>query len=69
MSYVNPDYPSGKAFKDAVKAGIGHRTYNPSGMFPTPRHGDDVIEGPHFPKPHRWYVGVIVKDGVVIKVK
>jgi len=43
-------------------------TYNPSGMFPTPKNGSDVIEGPHYPKPHRWYAVVQVKDGYVVKV-
>jgi hypothetical protein len=68
MSYVNPDYASKKEFKAAVLAGKQHRTYNPSGMFPTPSDGPDVIEGPHYPKPHRWYASVQVKDGVVVKV-
>jgi len=36
MSYVDPNYPTKKAFKEAVKAGTVHRTYNPSGLFPTP---------------------------------
>ena len=44
MSYVNPNYPSAKAFKAAVKAGIKHQTYNPSGMFETTQNGSDVIE-------------------------
>ena len=69
MSYVNPDYKSKKDFKAAVAAGVKHRTYNPSGMFPTPQNGPDVIEGPHYPKPHRWYAEVIVQDGIVVKVK
>jgi hypothetical protein len=69
MSYVNPNYKSKKAFKEAVIAGVQHRTYNPSGIFPTPQHGSDVIEGPHYPEPHRWYASVIVENGIVVKVK
>lgn len=69
MSYVDPDYPTKKAFKEAVARGVQHRTYNPSGMFPTQQNGEDVIEGPHYPKPHRWYAAVVVKNGVVEKVK
>jgi hypothetical protein len=69
MSYVDPDYKTKKEFKAAVLAGVKHRTYNPSGMFTTHQNGPDVIEGPHFPKPHRWYAQVEVKDGVVTKVK
>ena len=69
MSYVDPDYKTKKEFVAAVKAGVQHMTYNPSGMFPTPQNGTDVIEGPHYPKPHRWYASVTVQDGIVIKAK
>jgi hypothetical protein len=68
MSYVNPDYASKKEFKAAVARGVQHRTYNPSGMFETPQQGSDTIEGPHYPKPHRWYASVEVKGGLVTKV-
>ena len=68
MSYVDPDYKTKKAFREAVAAGILHHTYNPSGMFPVKKHGSDTVEGPHYPKPHRWYASVVVKDGIVIKV-
>ena len=69
MAYVGPDYKSKKDFKEAVLKGIQHFTYNPSGMFPTTQNGSDVIEGPHYPKPHKWYAQVEVLGGVVIKVK
>jgi hypothetical protein len=66
MSYVNPDYRSKKDFKAAIRAGVQHDTYNPSGMFPTPQNGSDVIEGPHYPRPQRWCAKVRVKDGIVV---
>jgi len=69
MSYVHPDYNTKKAFREAIKAGIQHGTYNPSGMFPTTSDGTDVIEGPHYPKPHRWHARVVVKDGIVVSAK
>ena len=69
MSYVAPNYSSKKAFRAAIKAGVEHRPYNPSGMYPTPSNGPDVIEGPHYPKPHKWYASVMVKDGIVISAK
>ncbi len=69
MSYVGPDFKSKKEFKAAVESGARLRTYNPSGMFPTPQNGTDVIEGPHYPQPHRWYASVDVKDGIVVKVR
>ena len=69
MSYVNPDYKTKKEFKKAVDDGIKHLTYNPSAMFPTPQNGTDVIEGPHYPKPHRWYAAVAIEHGFVTEVK
>jgi len=68
MAYVRPDYPTKKDFKAAVVAGVQHKTYNPSGLFETIQNGQDVIEGPHYPMPHRWYAGVEVQNGVVIKI-
>ena len=68
MSYVDPDYKSKAEFRRAVDRGVEHRTYNPSGLFPTPENGTDCIEGPHYPKAHRWYASVEVQDGVVIRV-
>ena len=68
MSYVDPNYSSKKLFRAAIAAGVKHRTYNPSGLWPTPQQGADVIEGPHYPQPHRWYAAVTVADGVVTKI-
>lgn len=69
MSYVDPNYKSKKEFKAAVGAGKLHYTYNPSGMFEPPQHGSDVVEGPHYPRPHRWYCEVVVRDGVVVEAE
>ncbi len=69
MAYVDPDYKTKKAFKEAVASGVKHRPYNPSGMFPTKQDGTEYIEGPHYPKPHSWYASTTVVGGVVTKVK
>jgi hypothetical protein len=69
MSYVDPDYKTKKEFINAVKSGEKHETYNYSGMFPTTKNGSDVIEGPHYPKPHRWYASVKVENGIVVSAK
>ena len=66
MSYVDPDYKTKRDFIAAIKAGVQHETYNPLGMFPVKRDGTDVVEGPHYPKPHRWYAAVTVANGVVV---
>lgn len=68
MSYVDPNYSTKKAFKQAVNDGVLHATYNPSGMFPVTSNGRDTVEGPHYPKPHRWYAAVTVVDGIVTNV-
>lgn len=69
MSYVYTNYATKKQFVAAVNTGVRHRTYNPSGMYEPTQNGSDVIEGPHYPAPHKWYASVEVKDGVVIKAK
>lgn len=66
--YVEPNFKSKKALKDAIAAGNRVRVYSP-GPFPCPAEGTVSVEGPHYPAPHTWYGQVIVKDGVVIKVK
>ena len=68
MAYVDPDYPTKKALKQAVAGGARPLTYNPSGMFPARRDGEDVIEGPHYPKAHKWYARVQVENGRVVRV-
>ena len=69
MSYVDPNYKTKKEFVAAVRAGVQHRTYNHSGMFPVKQDGRDVVEGPHYPKPHSWYASVEVEGGVVVSAK
>lgn len=68
MAYVSQNYKTKKEFVSAVKAGTIHRPYNPSGMF-TMNDGPEVIEGPHYPKPHQWYSQVVVRNGVVVSAR
>jgi hypothetical protein len=67
--YVDPDYKTKKEFKLAVESGKLHYPYNPSGFFPAPQNGSVCIEGPHYPKPHKWYASCEVVNGVITKVK
>jgi len=68
MAYVNPNFKTKKALKEAVAAGKHVTVFSP-GPFGCNRNGTEYIEGPHYPQPHRWYAKVIVKDGKVIAVK
>jgi hypothetical protein len=69
MAYVDPNFKTKKALKEAVAAGELVTVFQPGGMYPATQNGETSIEGPHFPKPHTWYARVEVKDGVVTKVK
>lgn len=69
MAYVDPNYKSKKEFKDAVAKGVLHYPYNPGGMFEVTQNGRISIEGPHYPKPHRWYADCDVVNGVITKVR
>ena len=66
--YVSPNFKTKKALKDAVAEGFRVEVFNP-GLGGQPTDGRHSVEGPHFPEPHRWYAEVIVKSGVVVKVK
>ena len=65
--YVNPNFKTKKALKEAVKNGDRVEVFSP-GPFPAKQNGEDAVEGPHYPKPHSWYASVIIKDGLVVKV-
>lgn len=69
MAYVNPNFKTKKALREAVEAGKTVRVYQPGGLFPVPLNGEVAVEGPHFPEPHKWYATVVVKGGAVVKVK
>jgi hypothetical protein len=91
--YTTKNFPTKKAFKQAVEAWNAYEanplnrdpvtnradcsppprpvTYFQPGPFGgnEPRNGVLYFEGPHYPKPHRWYAQAVAKDGVIIKVK
>lgn len=66
--YVNPNFPTKKALREAVKEGKTVSVFSP-GRYPCPQSGQVAVEGPHFPKSHSWYAEVMVEDGLVKSVK
>jgi hypothetical protein len=66
--YVDPNFPSKKALKDAVANGKDVYVFSP-GPFSCPQNGQVSVEGPHYPKPHKWYGQVTVSNGKVTAVK
>ena len=68
MAYVDPNYPSKKAFKEAVAKGVKHTPYS-TGPFQPAQNGRVSIEGPHYPQAHKWYADCDVVNGVITKVR
>ena len=66
--YVNPNFKTKKALKEAVIAGSSVSVYQP-GLGTVPRNGSIDLEGPHFPAAHTWYAEGMMRDGVLISVK
>lgn len=66
--YTRTNFPTKKALKEAFKAGDKLEVFQPGGLFAGKTDGVVVIEGPHFPKPHRYYAEVIIKDSIIVKI-
>ena len=76
--YAEPNFKTKKALKEAVAAGKHVTVFQPNDMFGKTQqtleqsvHGPVkvTLEGPHYPKPHRWYAQVVVANGRVVEVK
>lgn len=67
--YCDRNFQTKKALKEAVKNGDQVTFYQPGGMFPAPKDGLISVEGPHYPKPHKWYAACVVKDGLIVSIK
>lgn len=67
--YTNTNYKTGKAVKDDLKAGKQIAVYDNSIVATgEPVNGRVAICGPHYPAPHKWYLSVDVKDGIITKI-
>jgi len=66
--YTTHNFRTKKQLKEAVAAGQNVTIYAP-GLGQPKDNGTEFVEGPHYPEPHRWYAEVIVKDGIITKVK
>lgn len=70
MAYVNSNPKTKKILKESIKAGNKETVYQPGPFGPdVNENGPVTLEGPHYPKPHRWYAQGILKDGVLVSVK
>lgn len=67
--YTTTNFASKKALKLAVAEGQRITVFQPGpfgGNVPT--NGKVTLEGPHYPKPHRWYASATLENGVIVKV-
>lgn len=67
MAYTSINFPSKVAVKRAIEAGTTITVYQP-GLGDVPFNGTISLEGPHYPKPHRWYGTGTIKDGILVKI-
>lgn len=68
--YTTTNFKTKKALKEAVANGDEVAYYQP-GPFGgnEEQNGSFCVEGPHFPKPHKWYATCVAKDGVIVSMK
>ncbi len=66
--YTVINFKSKKALKEAFKAGEKIEVFQPGGTFEGVATGITTIEGPHYPKPHSFYLEVKVEDNVITKI-
>lgn len=69
MAYVNRNFQTKKAFKEAVKE--GREVYvQPNAWGYSPDSETVCIEGPWYPQPHKWYATVKVDENArVVSIK
>lgn len=70
--YVDPNFKTKKALKEAIANGEYIMVYQPNGdLFAVeiPVNGTVTLEGPHYPEPHKWYAQGVMKDGKLVSVK
>ena len=67
--YTDINFKTKKALKEAVARG-DKVTFHQPGPYrgSEPTEGTICIEGPHYPKPHRWYASCKVIGGRIVGV-
>ena len=66
--YVEPNFRTKKALKEAVASGKEVTVFDPGPFGGKVPDGMGTVEGPHYPEPHKWYARVQVSGGRVVKV-
>lgn len=67
--YAQGNPKTKKQLKEWIAGGKTVYAFLSGGMFESQTDGQASIEGPHYPKTHRWYASVTLKDGAIVKIK
>ena len=72
--YTSINYKTKKALKEALASGKVVTVFQPNDLFGNPQarplySGTVVLEGPHYPEPHRWYAQAELVNGSIVKVR
>ena len=68
MAYTVINFKTKKELIESFKSGRTIEVFQPGGVFDL-KTGKVYLEGPHFPKPHKWYAAGEVKDGILISLQ
>lgn len=66
--YTVKNYKTKKELIEDFKNGVVIEVFEP-GIQTDTFEGRVALEGPHYPKPHKWYAEAIIKDRKIIYVK
>lgn len=66
--YTTKNYRSTKELCQDFLAGIPIDVYQPGPFGPLAKDGKAVIEGPHYPAPHSFYLEVFVQGGRITEI-
>jgi len=66
--YTEKNYKSKKELVTAFASGRIIGVFQPGPFGSGPINGQECIEGPHYPEPHRFYVTVTCKDSVIVAI-
>ncbi len=69
MAYVDPNFKTKKALKEALKNGSEVAVFQVGPFGSVPTDGTVYLEGPHYPQPHTWYAQGTMQGGKLVKVK
>jgi len=68
IMYATRNFRTKKMLKEAVERNEKVTIFAP-GIGTPKKNGDEFIEGPHYPEPHRWHAEVEMENGIIVKVK